>query len=74
MRLIDADAFVREVVKLDDLRRLSTKTIGEALDRCHRRGRCGGGAVQGVRVCVESHDDRNSVLRAVRKESIYCAS
>ena len=33
VRLIDANAFAREIVKLDDLRRLSTKTIGEALDR-----------------------------------------
>lgn len=32
-RYIDADAFIKEVVKIQDLRRLSTATIGEALDR-----------------------------------------
>lgn len=32
-RYVDADAFIKEVVKIQDLRRLSTATIGEALDR-----------------------------------------
>lgn len=32
-RYIDADTFIKEVVKIQDLRRLSTATIGEALDR-----------------------------------------
>lgn len=32
-RYIDADAFIKEIVKIQDLRRLSTATIGEALDR-----------------------------------------
>lgn len=32
MRLIDADALVAEIVKIDDLRKLSTATIGKALD------------------------------------------
>jgi hypothetical protein len=31
-RLIDADALVEEIVNIDDLRRLSTATIGRALD------------------------------------------
>lgn len=44
----------------------------QAIDDAPRRGRCGGGAVQGLRVCVESQDDRNSVLRAPRKLRICC--
>lgn len=32
-RYVDADAFIKEIVKIQDLRRLSTATIGEALDR-----------------------------------------
>lgn len=32
-RYIDADAFCKEIVKIQDLRKLSTKTIGEALHR-----------------------------------------
>ena len=32
VRLIDADALVEEIVNIDDLRRLSTATIGRALD------------------------------------------
>lgn len=33
MRLIDADALIEEIAKTQDLRTLSTKTIGEAIDR-----------------------------------------
>ena len=33
MRLIDADEFIKEIAKIDDLRKISTKTIGEALER-----------------------------------------
>lgn len=33
MRLIDADALIEEIAKIKDLRTLSTKTIGEAIDR-----------------------------------------
>lgn len=32
-RYVEVDAFIKEVVKIQDLRRLSTATIGEALDR-----------------------------------------
>lgn len=32
-RYIDADAFCKEIVKIQDLRRLSTATIGDALHR-----------------------------------------
>ena len=32
-RLIDADALIEEIAKIADLRTLSTKTIGEAIDR-----------------------------------------
>lgn len=32
-RLIDADALIKEIAKIEDLRTLSTKTIGEAIDR-----------------------------------------
>lgn len=31
--LIDRDVFMKEIASLNDLRRLSTKTIGEALSR-----------------------------------------
>lgn len=33
MKLIDADALIKEMAKIEDLRTLSTKTIGEAIDR-----------------------------------------
>lgn len=33
MRLIDADALIEEIAKTKDLRTLSTKAIGEAIDR-----------------------------------------
>lgn len=33
MRLIDADVLIEEIAKIADLRTLSTKTIGEAIDR-----------------------------------------
>lgn len=33
MRLIDADALIEEIAKIADLRTLSTKTIGKAIDR-----------------------------------------
>lgn len=33
MRLIDADALIEEIAKIEDLRTLSTKVIGEAIDR-----------------------------------------
>lgn len=33
MRLIDADEFAKEIAKIDDLRKISTKSIGEALKR-----------------------------------------
>lgn len=32
-RLIDADALIKEIAKIEDLRTLSTKVIGEAIDR-----------------------------------------
>ena len=32
MRLINADELFENIAKIDDLRRLSTKTIGEAVD------------------------------------------
>lgn len=34
MRLIDADKFIYHIARIDDLRKLSTKTIGQALRKC----------------------------------------
>ena len=33
MRLVDVDKLMRNIVSIGDLRRLSTKTIGEAIDK-----------------------------------------
>ena len=36
MRLIDVDELIHNVVQINDLRTLSTKTIGEAIDNCKK--------------------------------------
>lgn len=36
MALIDVDELMKEVVGIGDLRRLTTKTLGEAIDRCRQ--------------------------------------